>query len=48
MIDRAGGPRVAADLDQELIDSMIPEMEKRARETDAAGLPGELTPNLVT
>ena len=48
MIDRAGGPGVAADLDQELIDSMIPEMEKRARETDAAGLPGELTPNLVT
>ncbi len=48
MIDRAGYPGVAADLDQELIDSIMPEMEKRARDMDGAGLPAEPTPNLVT
>ena len=48
MIERAGYPGVAADLDQHLIDSIMPEMEKRAREMDAAGLPAEVTPNLVT
>ena len=48
MIERAGYPGVAADLDQNIIDSIMPEMEKRAREMDAAGLPAEPTPNLVT
>ena len=48
MIERAGYPGVAADLDQEVIDSIMPEMEKRALEMDAAGLPAEPTPNLVT
>ena len=48
MIERAGYPGVAADLDYDLIESIMPEMEKRAREMDAAGLPAEPTPNLVT
>ncbi len=48
MLERAGYPGVAADLDHDLIDSIMPEMEKRAREMDAAGLPAEATPNLVT
>ena len=47
MIERAGYPGVSADLDQELIDSVMPAMEKRAREMVAAGLPKEPTPNLV-
>ena len=47
MLDRAGYPGVAADLDQDLIESILPGMEKRAREMDAAGLPAEPTPNLV-
>ncbi len=47
MIERAGYPGVPADLDQELIDSIMPEVEKRARDMDAAGLPSEPTPNLV-
>jgi hypothetical protein len=46
MIDRAGYPGVAADLDQELLDSVIPAMEKRAREMEAAGIPAEVTGNL--
>ena len=48
MIERAGYPGVAADLDYDLIESIMPKMEKRAREMDAAGLPAEPTPNLVT
>jgi hypothetical protein len=32
MIERAGYPGVAADLDQELIESVIPAMEARAHE----------------
>ena len=48
MIERAGYPGVAADLDQALIDSIMPAMEKKARDMDAAGLPAEPTPNLVT
>ena len=48
MIERAGYPGVAADLDYDLIESIMPEMQKRAREMDAAGLPAEPTPNLVT
>ena len=47
MVERAGYPGVAADLDQDLVDSIMPEMEKRAKEMVAAGLPTEPTPNLV-
>ena len=46
MLERAGYPGVAADLDQDLIDSILPSMEARAREMVAAGLPKEPTPNL--
>ena len=46
MIERAGYPGVAADLDQDLIASVIPGMEKRALEMVAGGLPKEPTPNL--
>jgi len=46
MIARAGYPGVSADLDQELIASVIPAMEKRAKEMVAGGLPAEVTPNL--
>ena len=46
MLERAGYPGVAADLDQDLINSIIPGMETRAREMVAAGLPKEPTPNL--
>ena len=48
MIDRAGYPGVAADLDIDLIDSVLPAMKKRAREMEAAGMPAEPTPNLVS
>ncbi|MCH9018257.1 MAG: hypothetical protein IIB89_10925, partial [Chloroflexi bacterium] len=55
MIERAGYPGVAADLDLDLIDSVLPKMKKRAREmqdmgenlTGHPGLPEEVTPNLV-
>ena len=55
MIDRAGYPGVAADLDQDKIDAILPEMTKRAREMEAMGvvatghpgLPAEVTPNMV-
>ena len=46
MIDRAGSPGVAADLDQDLLDSLIPSIEKRAREMEAEGIPAEVTGNL--
>ncbi len=46
MIERAGYPGVAADLDLDLIEGMIPAMEKRARDMVAAGMPAEPTPNL--
>ena len=46
MIERAGYPGVAADLDLDLIEAMIPGMEKRARAMVAAGMPAEPTPNL--
>ena len=46
MIDRAGYPGIATDLDQELLDSVMPAMEKRAREMEAAGIPAEVTGNL--
>jgi hypothetical protein len=56
MIERAGYPGVAADLDQDKIDEILPAMTKRAREMQALGeaatghpgLPAEVTPNLVT
>ena len=38
MIDRAGYPGVAADLDQDKIDAILPAMTKRAREMEAEGL----------
>lgn len=48
MIARAGYPGVAADYDQDVVNSIMPAMEKRAREMDAQPLPAEPTPNLVT
>ena len=55
MIDRAGYPGVAADLDDDKLEAVIPETAKRAREmqakgTDLTGHPGlplDVTPNLV-
>ena len=46
MIERAGYPGVAADLDQNLLDTVMPAMEKRAREMQDGGMPAEPTPNL--
>ena len=56
MIERAGYPGVAADLDQDLIDAVLPALTGKAREmlatgealTGHPGLPAEVTPNLVT
>ena len=45
MINRAGYPGVATDLDQDLLDSLIPSIEKRAREMEAEGIPAEVTGN---
>ena len=55
MIERAGYPGVAADLDDDKLEAVIPEMAKRAREMQAkrselTGHPGlrlDVTPNLV-
>ena len=55
MIERAGYPGVAADLDLNVIDSVLPIMKKRAREmqdigeklTGHPGLPVDVTPNQV-
>ncbi len=47
MLERAGYPGVAADLDDDLIASVIPDVEARAREMQAGGIPAEVTPNLV-
>jgi hypothetical protein len=55
MIERAGYPGVAADLDLEKIASILPTVKKRAREMQAEGerltghpgLPLEMTPNLA-
>ncbi len=47
MLERAGYPGVAADLDEDLIASVIPAVEARAREMEAGGIPAEVTPNLV-
>ena len=46
MIERAGYPGLANDLDQNLIESLLPGMEQRAMDMVAAGLPKEVTPNL--
>ena len=47
MLQRAGYPGVAADLDDDVIASVIPAVEARAREMQASGVPAEVTPNLV-
>jgi hypothetical protein len=55
MIERAGYPGVAADLDLDKIDAVLPDIKKKAREmmalgeelTGHPGLPVEPTPNLV-
>ena len=47
MLQRAGYPGVAADLDDDVIASVIPAVEARAREMQDVGIPGEVTPNLV-
>jgi hypothetical protein len=47
MIQRAGYPGVAADFDQDIVNALMPALEKRAREMDAQPLPAEPTPNLV-
>lgn len=47
MFVRAGYPGVAADYDQSVVDSLMPELEKRAREMDAQPLPAEPTPNMT-
>ncbi len=51
MIARAGYPGVAADLDQDLIESIMPSLEAKAREFQPAGdvqvIDGPATPNLV-
>ena len=47
MLERAGYPGVAADLDDDLIASVLPAVEARAREMEAVGIPAEVTPNLV-
>ena len=55
MIERAGYPGVAADLDQDMIDAVLPALTTKAREmldlgeslTGHPGLPLDPTPNLV-
>ena len=47
MLDRAGYPGVAADLDEELVAAVLPNVEARALEMQGTGLPAEVTPNLV-
>ena len=51
MITRAGYPGVAADLDQDLIDSIMPALEAKAREFQPHGdvvvMDGPATPNLA-
>ena len=48
MLERAGYPGVAADLDEDLIDSVVKKVEARAREMVSGGLPKATTPNLVS
>ena len=55
MIERAGYPGIAADLDEDKIEAVLPDMGKKAREmsnlgielTGHPGLPLEPTPNMV-
>ena len=47
MLERAGYPGVADDLDENLVASIIPQVEARGREMEAGGIPAEVTPNLV-
>ena len=47
MLERAGYPGVAADLDEDLVASIIPQVETRGREMESDGIPAEVTPNLV-
>ncbi len=47
MIERAGYPGVAADVDNRVIESVYPAMAKRAREMQDGGMPAEPTPNLT-
>ncbi len=55
MIERAGYPGIAADLDQDMIDAVLPAMSAKAREmlelgenlTGHPGLPEQVTPNLA-
>ena len=47
MLERAGYPGVAADLDDDVIAAVLPAVEARAREMEANGIPAEVTPNLV-
>ena len=48
MVERAGYPGVAIDIDQSVVEKVLPELELRAREMEAGGLPEEPTPNLVS
>ena len=47
MLERAGYPGVAADLDEDLLATVIPQVEARGREMESGGIPAEVTPNLV-
>ncbi len=47
MLERAGYPGVAADLDEDLLAAVVPQVEARGREMEAGGIPAEVTPNLV-
>ena len=47
MLERAGYPGVAADLDEDLIAAVMPKVAARAREMQDSGIPAEVTPNLV-
>lgn len=48
MLERAGYPGVAADLDEDLVASVVEKVEVRARDMEAQGLPKAPTPNLVS
>ena len=47
MLERAGYPGVAADLDEDLLAAVLPKVEARGREMESGGIPAEVTPNLV-
>ena len=47
MIERAGYPGVAADLDDDVLASAVQRVEQRGREMEATGIPAEVTPNIV-